>query len=215
MAKDSQRMQYKIDKSSIVNYETVKSRFTRIVDFNNLVFFVCEGLVRKGEVSQQTILMKPYEPVGEHIAIYLDKSIFKSTYGFYEKCPWGIKRKALGLAMSKAIDIIADESQEDYMSQLIALASADWEDIQGIGLPDNFFAGQETGNSNKDKLKTKPDENLNNDLKALSDKVNDEEDDEGVESEVDMEVDEDLIADLASDFDIGEVFFEDQSETLN
>jgi hypothetical protein len=210
MAKDSIRLQYKIDKSSIRNYETVKSRFPRIVDFNNLLFFVCEGIVRKGDISQQSILTKAYDPEGEYIPIHLDRSLFQAVSSYYEKCPWGLKRKALGLAMSKAIDVIADESMADEMEGYIALASTDWMDIRDIDIPSSFFS---KGSDVKPK-KSDADLQLDRDLETLSHTIVEKSFEPKDSDKPELEVDEDLLADLAGDFDLGESFFNEQSETL-
>lgn len=213
MAKDSVRLQYKVDSSSIENFKIVKSRFPRSADFNNLLFYACEGLVRMGTITNKTVLTSTFDPSGDDIPIHLDKSLFPAITYFYDKCPWGLKRKALGLAMTSAINLIADDTKSELLDKLISVASSEWENIGTFDLPDDFFTESESKASSNKLDKTM------SELEQFSKKIDDTPSNDTVEPELEdeLEVDEDILADLAGDIDIsdaGRMFFDDTNDVL-
>ena len=192
MSKSAIRRSGVLDLETQPKYQKAASRFARSRDFKFMVLYVSEGLVRMGSLTKLEVLKEYVDQEGAiDETFYVDKLNFPAINEFINKVGHGLKKKAFGMLIKKAVNCILDDSSsgEQKLSHLVDLADRPWEEISHVSLPAEFM-------SNDSKIE---------DVKPESNAV--EETDEGPE----LEMDDDILNDLVDDLDLDSIFEEEKA----
>jgi len=212
--KSNVKLPYKVDRRNKEAYQIVLSRFSpKINDFNALLLCVGEGIVRLGKVTNGIVLLTDvdYDPDLSK-ALSFDHDVYPAISRFLEKTVWGSKEKALSIILGEAVQAIS-ANDGDTLNTLIAVGSAEWEELGAYSLPGQSLAGSVSSlpvSVNTNMSDIKPENTLSKDVESILAGNLDvdiiggghTEPESEAEVEAELEVDLDLLGELAAEFDM-------------
>jgi hypothetical protein len=194
------KLPYKVDRHNKEAYQILLSRFSpRVSDFNSLLLCVGEGMVRLGKVTNATVLLTDFDFDPDlSKALSFDHESYPAISKFLDKAVWGSKEKALSIILGEAVQIIISDDKE-VLNTMIAVGSAEWEELDSYSLLDQSLAESVSSLATKQigNNKTRGVDQTELVTKELDISVDDDS-----ESDDEIEVDYDMLSDLSAEFDM-------------